>query len=664
MWNRWHLPRAWPLWTLTLLGLLFWAGYNLLEHHAWFSNACRSQAQPNGSFADLAPGAPSLPPVFLDNDSLYWLHLATDRLAGGSWRPRLMDLDNVPWGRPNHWSSPLVWLMTGTARMAALVTGRSAAQWLESTAPWINPALFALLVIATAALLNRRLPSWIAGALVLTLAALPPIMRSFSALHVDHHGLIDIPAILMTLCLLLGLAAPPPESATPQTGAGTPARGWFGAAGMLGGLGLWFQASHQLVLIASTLGALLLWGLFARPGPSPARKAEAPRLLDPGLWRTWAVSGALVSLAAYLLEYAPSHMGLRLEVNHPLHALCWWGGTEAVLAVAEWRRTRRWTVSRGVILVLGLLPAVITLGLMHFAAERCFTVSTPFLQRIHSHIGEFAPLLATPRGANPLILLLLFNTLPLLALYGIGLWAGKSTPAHAKLPLHLALFTLLPVLVLCLRHNRYSSLLAAALWNMAVAVCLALARDAAPVRRRAAMAGIAAGAVASVLFTFSPLLHARLPFMPVDRWVTQMVARDAALEIAALPGFAGSRVVCSYNAAAPLAAFAHVQTTGGLYWENPDGLRAAAEFFTATDDDAALRIIGERGLRWVVFENSPGAIGSWLFYRHGAPSPVPPRATLAHRLTAPGLLPAWLEPVPAGQLPLATRAQYLVFRIR
>ena len=214
MWNQRHFLRALPLWGLTLLSLFYWGSYNVLQHRAWFPNAVRSEARPNGSFADLAPQAAALPPVFLDNDSLYWLRLATDQLEGGPWRPRWVAADNVPRGRPNHWSSPLVWLMATTARTAALVTGRPATQLLESTAPWINPSLFALLLVSTAVLLGRRLPPWTAGWLVLSLATLPPVMRSFSVLHIDHHRLIDLPAILMMLCLLLGMYDPPAACAT------------------------------------------------------------------------------------------------------------------------------------------------------------------------------------------------------------------------------------------------------------------------------------------------------------------------------------------------------------------------------------------------------------------------------------------------------------------
>ena len=659
MWNVLRLPRTAPLWGLTLLALAFWGAFNLLQHRAWVGSSRSAEARPNGEFEDLGPGAAPLPAIYLDNDSLYWLRHAENLLTGGSWRPRHVARDNVPVGRPNHWSSPLVWMMAGAARLAALFSNRPATELLPAVAVWINPLLFAGLLVAVAFLLGRRLDAWSAGWLVLSLATLLPIMRSFGVLHIDHHGLVDVPALGMSLCLLFGLIGK--GQAAP---AGRAARRWFVAAGVWGGLGLWFQASHQLILIAMTLLALMIWAWRERP-PLPASKSKPDAdLLEPALWRAWAGAGALVSLAAYALEYAPAHLGMQLDVNHPLHALSWWGGAEAVLAVARARRQRKWSPAQLAILAAGLLPAAATLLLMRYGPDEWFRVASPFLQRIHEQIKEFQPLLGTLRNVRPVLLLLLFNSLPLIALFGAGLWAARKLPARERMGLQIVLFTLLPAFALCLRHARYSSLLATALWGMAVAVFLA--RPGWPVgriARRLPPGLLAAGAIASLLLTLSPLTHPRVPFMPVERWIPQMIHRDVARELGALPGFSQSRVLCGYNVAPALQAFAAVQTTGGLYWENEAGLRAAADFFAATDEAEALRVLHQRGIRWVVFEARPGSAQTWLYYRHGADARTSVRATMAHRLASPGAAPLGLERVPPEQIPLASRALYQVYRV-
>jgi hypothetical protein len=665
MWNPIRLLRLAPLWGLTLFALAFWGTFNQLQQQAWVGTSRRAEARPDGRFEDLAPEAAPLPAIYLDNDSLYWLRLAEQLLTNGAWRPRHLEWDNVPFGRPNHWSSPLVWMMAGGARLAARFSDRPATELLPVVAPWIGPALFALLLCATAVLLGRRLAPWPAGWLVLSLATLPPILRSFSVLHIDHHGLVDIPALGMSLLLLIGLVgrrAPSPVDAYAQQRA---ARGWFLASGVLGGLGLWFQASHQLILIAGTLVALTLWALFFRPPLLLPKNKTEDDLLDPVLWRTWAVAGALVSLAAYALEYAPAHLGMQLDVNHPLYALSWWGGTEAILAGARARRQRRWTRAHLAVIAAGVLPAVATFLLLRYGPAEWFRVSSPFLQRIHEQIKEFQPLLGTLHGVQPLLLFLLFNSLPLIALIGAGLWAARKLPARERMGLQLVLFTLVPAFALCLRHARYSSLLAATLWGMAVAVFLAQPRW--PLGRwpRILPLGLlAAGCVSNLLLTLSPLANPRQPFMPVDRWIPQMIQRDVARELATLPGFPKSRVLCGYNVAPALQAFADARTTGGLYWENEAGLRAAADFFAATNDEDALRVLRDRDVRWVVAETRPGTAQTWLYYRYGANPRVDLRSTLAHRLASATAVPNWLERVPPEQIPLASQALFQVYRVR
>jgi hypothetical protein len=642
---RFAFLRSVPLWGLTLLALLFWGTFNVLQHRAWYSSTRGNEAGLDGEFVERAPDSAPLPDIYLDTDSLYWLHHATSLLQGGPWRPRHIDWDNVPLGRPNHWSSPLVWLMAGTARLGALFTNRPAAELLPLTAPWINPALFVLLLCATAFFLRRRLAPWPAGLLVLSLATLPPVMWSFGVLHIDHHGLIDIPALGMPLGLLFGISA-----------AKSARRRWFLAAGILGGLGLWFQASHQLILIAAALAALL-WTVLSRPSLDDDLPAAS-------LWRLWASSGALVSLAAYLLEYAPAHLGMQLAVNHPLYALSWYGGTEAILALARARRFRQWTPSRLAVIAAGLLPGALTFLLMRHGPESWFPVASPFLQRVHEQIREFQPLLKTVRGVNPLLLFPLFNTLPLLALLGIGLGCSKVFPARERLALHLALAGLLPAFALSLRHTRYSGLLATSLWIVAVAVCMALPHGLPGLRiRRLPPTLLALGGAAGLALALSPLLDTRHPFMPVVRWVPQMIQRDIARELAQLPGFTGSAVLCDYNLAPHLQAFAGARTTGGLYWENLDGLQTAAECFAAARDDVARRRLNERGIRWIVVEAKPGAASSWLYYLHGIPPRLNPQATLAARLAADRPPPRWLQRVPPDEAPLAAMARHRIYRV-
>jgi len=663
-----RLPRQYlrsaPLWGLTLLALIFWGTFNYLQHQAWNTSSHYTEARPNGEFEDRALHSKPLPSVYLDNDSLYWLHHASEALKGRSWRPRHTDWDNVPEGRPNHWSSPLLWAMGGTARLASLFTSRSAVELLSVTSPWISPILFALLLCATAHILTHRFRPWIAGLLVLSLATLPPIIRSFSVLHIDHHGLIDIPALWMLLFLLFGVVGRSNSNGKDTLASERTRRTWFLASGIMGGVGLWLQASHQLILIAGTLSALFLWVLFSRPALPSSSNIMGSDLPSPDLWRLWASSGALISLAAYALEYAPYHLGMQLEVNHPLYALSWWGATEAILAIRRSRQERHWTRPRLAIIAGGFFPALVTILLIRHGPEQWFTVSGPFLQRIHEQIKEFQPLLKTLDGFNPLLVFLLFNSLPLIALYGLYLWGSKKISAQVRLGLQIALFSLLPAGVLCLQHTRYSSLLAATMWGMAVMVFLATAHVSLSKKQKWMLpALLCVGCATSLLLTLSPLLNTQVPFMPVARWVPQMLRRDIARELSMLPGFSESYILCDYNIAPHLQAFAGARTTGGLYWENAKGLEAAAAFFTETDERKALQLLQERKIGWVVYKATPRAPATWLYAQYGPPPYPNIHHTMAFRLSTSNRVPRWLEHIPPEQIPLSTKAFFRVYRV-
>jgi len=650
MFPRSSIRRLVPLGSCTLLALAFVLALSWARHQSWLAPARVHDVRPTGAIERRAPDAPLLPAVYLDADAEYWLRYAGDILAGPAGRIRRAAQDNVPAGREVHWSSLLPWSMAGLARLSALFTGVPATERLAPTAVWLNPLFFCVFLVGTAGLLSRRLESWTAGLLVLALACLPPVHKDFSAARIDHHGLIDVFSLWMPLLLLGGLEGLRAGRAS--------ARRWFLAAGIAGGIGLWLQASLQLILVAGALAALFLRAAGAPPA-APGEEDETARC-----WRAWAVAGALVSLGAYLLEYFPAHLGWRLEVNHPLYALAWWGATEAMLHVRRIRRDKRLSAARAAALLAGLLPAVLAAGLIRWGGERFFLLSSPLLQRIHAQIGEFAPLLALFQGSARWSLLYLFGLLPFVALGGLPLLLDRKLPAPTKTGLGVALASALLAAGLCLRHVRYASLLALALWAVAAAVLLALEAGAFPRRwKSAVLAALAAGCAIGIVVEFRQARAAleRPLAQPVLR--SQIILRDVARELAGLPGFAGSRVLCGYDEAPALHAFAGVATTGGLYWENLAGLRAATLVFSATGDAEARRLVAERGLAWIVLNGTPQSVAAWTFNRRGAVDEAAVRASLAFRLATRTRIPPWLEQVPFERLPLATLGSFVVYRV-
>ncbi len=92
-----------------------------------------------------------------------------------------------------------------------------------------------------------------------------------------------------------------------------------------------------------------------------------PWHVEPRLWRTWGIAGALASLGFYALEYFPSHMGMRLEVNHPLYALAWFAAGDmmwrASARMAHATKRRRADVAWifADLVAIGILPAIVAL---------------------------------------------------------------------------------------------------------------------------------------------------------------------------------------------------------------------------------------------------------------------------------------------------------------
>ncbi len=217
-------------------------------------------------------------------------------------------------------------------------------------------------------------------------------------------GLIILLLANVLLALLLLLKTPRLSPAEPGEAAAGPrmlawlpnrtqAKHWFIASGIAGGVGLWVSTASEAPVLAEVgLGALLATGLFAR-GVS-ARSWAKP---DPSLWRVWGWSGAATSIFFYLLEYFPSHLGMRLEVNHPLYAFAWAGGGEIIYRVCRWwgggqlaESPRDWAWLAGGACAVALVPVIIYLFADQVFWIASWTDNSRFLFIFHEdYIAEF-----------------------------------------------------------------------------------------------------------------------------------------------------------------------------------------------------------------------------------------------------------------------------------
>ena len=276
------------------------------------------------SFSEVPPHAVPLPSgareeyLVLPNSSVdarWWVVHTKKMLRDGSWRVRGTMLDNAPDGREVHWSSFLMWVLGVLAWLRSWGTGGPAEWFVADAAVAAGPLLLVFLLGGLGILAQRALGWRPAIFYLLTLLTTQGVVRTFELGEADHHGIVLAFASACALCLVAGGAG----FARRQDEA---ASHWFMASGVAGSAALWVSASTALPILAGLgAGGFLTGWVFARiKEPSPIR---------PDLWFVWGVAGCLGSLGFYLLEYFPRDMSWRLEVNHPLYAFAWLGGSQS-----------------------------------------------------------------------------------------------------------------------------------------------------------------------------------------------------------------------------------------------------------------------------------------------------------------------------------------------
>jgi hypothetical protein len=373
-------------------------------------------------------------------DGYHWILQTEQMLAVGGLRVRATAVDNAPYGREVHWSSPVRWWLGGLAAVrAASRPSLTPAQAIEQVAPAAVTIMVALLLIILVPVVAWRFGA-AAGALVaLAWVGVFPLYETMAVGMLDHHGLAYVCCFAAIVCILGGGAGWVRDSGRTGTGvrrigeaddglaAWLPdargARRWYVAAGVAGGIGLWISAVTMVpVLAALGAAALLSTGVFAR-----ARRGGEPWRPEPGLWRVWGIAGAATSLAAWLVEYFPGHFVLRLEVNHPLHALAWLGAGDLVARLCTHLARPRgveplpeaklplsgqaaWIAAD--VLLIAAAPVAVLAG-----GAATFQLADPFLRALHhAHIVEFQPLAAQLAEATLLHILQGPSALPLVLL--------------------------------------------------------------------------------------------------------------------------------------------------------------------------------------------------------------------------------------------------------
>jgi tetratricopeptide (TPR) repeat protein len=598
-------------------------------------------------------------------DAQMWVRHALAGSEAGVSRVRFTTADNAPVGREVHWSSGFAWLLRGAAALQASLVGPPArGPALERVLLWFNaPLLFAVIVLWSG-WTARRAGVWAGVLLAFALVGHQRFQEAFAPTYVDHHGLVNA----AILGLVLGAAFMGFGWWRPAAGAGSsllpeaPARARRAAlvSALSGAVAMWLNAASALPAIA----VVGLGGLAVAGWHGPKAQAGGARF-DPGVWRLWGRTGAIASGVCYLLEYAPGHLGWRLEVNHPLYSLAWWGGAELVGMLCV-RRVQGGRRPPGAVEPTGefrtrpevafhLKPFQLILPLIAIAAPpvailvggpATFLPGDPFVAGLRHFVAESRSLPAVVREFGVgMVAYDLFSVLIMIPA-ALLLWRRRD---DTRLVLGALTLTTGAFLLLAFSVVRW--------WVVASAVQITLlvwlvASGGVSPRWRRTVSLVAAG----VLFILPALWRINRDHRANQRRsadagdLFQPLYRDLAATLRASQPEGDVILLASPNASAGISYFGRFQSLGTLFWENAPGLRAAAEILCAESDEEALRLIRARGATHVVLLSAAPFVGEYFSLLHPARPVGDASRTFGFRLVEnPAAAPPWLQPIPYRQ---------------
>jgi hypothetical protein len=580
-------------------------------------------------------------------DGYHWIMAAQRMAAQKAWRERWSPDDNSPVGRPMHWSQPLLWWMVTLGLIASWQSGIPLGACIEQCAVWSTVPLHLAVVLVFPLLVRRALGWGAAGLLSLMLAVNYSFASLFFAGAPDHHGLVA--AALVGCALFLGVALVDRESARWK---------WSMASGVCAGLALWISAASAVpALVLMQIGAILAVIAWESKPSS--------------VWRVWGITSAVCSLVAYLIEYFPDWMQLRLEVNNPLYALEMLGASEVLHQLSRWRTSGRHSVN---FITLGLsLLLVFALPLtIVFGGVEVFVVKDSFLWQLHKdYIHEFSSLPDWIAKQHSEALFVALTPSFLLGPLTLWLIRQKSLESQWKSALLIVAVSAAGMFVLGLIQVRWMNM-AESLWIALLAIttaifcgrggfvqlgwpirlvfvfCCALAVIQMPQR-------IVRDLIANRGFSASQLLVDDLNLVAI---------REMAYRLRASGGSKIPVVASAPTSTTWLMYFGGMKGLGTLYWENLEGLRSNAELYASDNEVQAREVVKTHGISHIVFLWVEPFVAEYPRLLCGLPPGDPITESFSYKLLDGLEIPNWARPIPMNMPAENSGAWALVYDVR
>ncbi|MFM8365093.1 MAG: hypothetical protein ACKOAS_08065, partial [Verrucomicrobiota bacterium] len=417
-----------------------------------------------------------------------------------------------------------------------------------------------------------------------------------------------------------------------------------------GAAGLWISAfSASTVLSGIGLGAIVTTAIFRKSAEKSGSQFEV------SLWRTWCLWGAGGSLFLYVLEYFPNHLGMRLEVNHPLYALAWLGGGWIIATVCGWIVAERGTPFPFTKLLLPLaacavLPATILLG-----GPAVYIPGDEFMAGLWKNIAELLPLM-TRIQMGAISWKVAFGYFPAFVALAIILAFFRKVDGASKAVLVFLCIPIVMITAMQFYQVRWGMLNGPLYIALAGLVVPQLWRLLPPLPGpRAVGALVLCGAV--YLFSADTVRGMVLPFWKqysskqnIEVGSGQLLAllhRDMAKKFLENAQGRPITMLSSPNSSCLLSTFGGFKTIGTLYWENVDGLKSAAHALNAQSPDEALALIQKHGVTHVSLMTWENFIGPYFQIIH--PKPIPGKSlenSWGQRALFNKEFPRWARPIP------------------
>ena len=576
-------------------------------------------------------------------DAQNWVRYALTFDSEAPTRVRYTYNDNAPAGREVHWSSGFAHLLAGAGQLRHMVTGEPLPLATERVLPWFNLPLLMGAVIVFSTWVARRAGAGAGAFVALGIVGTEAFYGGFAPFYVDHHGLVTAATFGVVLgAIFMGAgwwraAEPGLDQLLPPSRAAARRAAIFSAA--CGAIGLWVSAFSTIPVIALTgfAGLVAAWSLRR-----VERRAGAE--FDAGLWRLWGRVGAAGSVAFYLLEYAPAHLGLRLEVNHPCYALAWWGGSELVALLAQRRLGAQplapaWRfIWPGV--ALAAAPLTMVLG-----GTRVFVVSDPFISEIPKTVAEGLSLAATTKAFGWPTFFHYINWNVVAFAVAAVLLCRRQQPQ--KQLLVFSAVVALGFLALLAAQIRWSFGASGPLLCLLFVVVAALVQGRTPRVRGLVVLAIGGACFLPSAINRTWAVQGRVALRAPDQGdLQQLIYRDVAATLRTSQPTGEIVLLASPNGSSGMGYYGNFKTLGTLYWENYQGMRAAAEIFCAPTAERARELIRGHGVTHLALISEESFLEQYFSILHPTGTPAEFKKTFGYTLLSEQVLPPWLRPIP------------------